>query len=99
MKTERFRVSRDSPSLYITPVSQYRLAVFRTDPIKAITCDAIVQARQSCGFLILAYVLMPDHLHLLTDSPRQPSEVLRYVKGTIAHDVIGYLKRQGHQTS
>ena len=33
---------------------------------------------------------MPDHLH---------SEVLRFVKGSIAHDVIEYLKTHGHDAS
>ena len=95
MNADRFQVSRDSPSLYITAVPTSRLPVFRTDPIKIITCRAVDRARRSCGFRLLAYVVMPDHLHLLTDSPGAASEVLRYVKGTIAHDVIGYLKRQG----
>ena len=99
MNADRFRVSRDSPSLYITAVPTNRLPVFRTDPIKIITCRAVDRARRSCGFRLLAYVVMPDHLHLLTDSPGAASEVLRYVKGTIAHDVIGYLKRQGYEGS
>ena len=56
MTTRRFRVSRDTPSLYITAAAKDRLPVFQTDPIKAITCQGINQARQSCGFLLLAYV-------------------------------------------
>ena len=69
MNADRFRVSRDSPSLYITAVPTNRLPVFRTDPIKIITCRAVDRARRSCGFRLLAYVVMPDRLHLLTDSP------------------------------
>jgi putative transposase len=99
MKAERFRVSRDTPSLYITAVANDRLPVFRTDPLKAIACEALDQARHSCGFLLLAYVLMPDHIHLLTDSPRPASEVLRYIKGTIAHRVIEHLKQEHHEES
>lgn len=99
MTTRRFRVSRDSRSLYTTAVAKDRLPVFQTDPIKAITCQGINQARQSCGFLLLAYVLMPDHLHLLIDNLRQASVMLRYIKGTIAHEVIKYLKRQGYEQS
>jgi putative transposase len=80
-------------------VPNNRLPVFRTGPIKIIACQAIDQARHSCGFRLLAYVVMPDHLHLLTDSPRPASDVVRYIKGTIAHDVIEHLKRQGHEGS
>jgi putative transposase len=99
INNEKFRVSRDRPCLYMTAVAKDRLPVFRTDNIKIITCQAIDQARSSCGFLVLAYVLMPNHLHLVTDGPRQPSEVLRFVKGTIAHDVLEYLKQRRHQES
>ncbi|MGH9428248.1 MAG: REP-associated tyrosine transposase [Terriglobia bacterium] len=99
MNSERFRVSRDTPSFYITAVAKHRLPVFRTDPIKAVTCQALDRARKSSGVLLFAYVVMPDHLHLLTDSPRPASDVLRYIKGTIAHEVIEYLKQQRHEES
>jgi putative transposase len=99
MKAKNFRISRDTLSLFITAVAKDRLPVFRTEAVKAITCQAIDQARHSCEFLLLAYVLMPDHLHLLTDSPRLPSEVLRHLKGTIAHDVLEYLKQLGYHES
>ena len=96
---EKFRISKDTPSLYLTAVAKDRLPVFQTDAIKTITCQAMDEARVSCGLLLFAYVIMPDHLHLLTDSPRPPSEVLRYVKGTIAHRVIEYLKEKGYEGS
>jgi REP element-mobilizing transposase RayT len=95
-----FRISKDSQALYITAVTKDRLPVFQTDTLKVITCEAINEARNSCGFLLFAYVIMPDHLHLLTDNPRsKPSEVLRYIKGTIAHRVIEHLKEKNHESS
>jgi len=79
-----FTISKDSQALYITAVAKDRLPIFQTDAIKTVTCQAIDEARTSCGFLLFAYVIMPDHMHLLTDSPRRkPSEVLRYIKGTV----------------
>jgi len=99
MNTKKFRISRDTPSLFITVVAKDRLPVFRTEAVKAITCQAIDHARHSCEFLVLGYVLMPDHLHLLTDNSRAPSEILRHVKGTTAHNVLEYLKQQGYQES
>jgi REP element-mobilizing transposase RayT len=51
------------------------------------------------GFLLFAYVLMPDHLHLLTDAPLKPSEVLQYIKGIVGHRVINYLKAQNYENS
>jgi REP element-mobilizing transposase RayT len=95
-----FRISKDSQALYITAVTKDRLPVFQTDTLKVITCEAINEARNSYGFLLFAYVIMPDHLHLLTDNPRsKPSEVLRYIKGTIAHRVIEHLKEKNHESS
>ena len=94
-----FTVSKNNVCLYITAVAKDRLPVFQTDAIKKVTCAAIAEARSSCGFLLFAYVIMPDHIHLLTDGPRKPSEVLRYLKGTSAHRVIEYLKEKGYESS
>jgi putative transposase len=94
-----FTVSKDTQALYITAVAKDRLPIFQSEAIKKITCAAIDEARTSCGFLLFAYVIMPDHLHILTDSPRKPSEVLRYIKGIISHRIISYLKENGFESS
>jgi putative transposase len=94
-----YRISADTPSLFITAVGKDRLPVFRTDALKQIACAAIDEARTSCQFLLFAYVLMPDHIHLLTDAPKKPSEVLRYIKGIMGHRVIAHLKEQNYQSS
>jgi hypothetical protein len=60
MNADRFRVSRDSPSLYITALPNNRLPVFQTDPIKMITCRAVDRARRSCGFRLLAYKILAE---------------------------------------
>jgi|SRR5437762_14376046 len=64
----KFQVSRDSRALYITVVAKDRLPVFNTNAVKLVTYRAIDEARKSGGFLLFAYVIKPDHLHLLTDS-------------------------------
>lgn|SRR5574341_76860 len=85
-------ITIDPPALFITAVAKDRLPVFRTDAIKMITCAAIDEARTSAGFLLFAYVLMPDHMHVLTDNPHKPSKVLQFIKGIVGHRVIRYLK-------
>jgi len=72
MVSVRLTISKDDPCLFITAVANNRLPVFQTDAIKLVSCKAIDEARTSCGFLLFAYVIMPDHLHLLTDRPREP---------------------------
>ena len=70
----KFQISRDSQALYITVVAKDRLPIFKSDAIKLITCRALDEARNSGGFLIFAYVIMPDHLHLITDCPKSSAE-------------------------
>ena len=95
----RFMISQDSPSLYITVVTKNRLPVFRTDHMKQVLCSAINEARNSGRFLLFAYVIMIDHLHLLTSRPSTTSDVLRVLKGISARRVIDYLKENGHVQS
>src|SRR5437667_5945972 len=92
-------ISRDTPAFYLTAVAKDRLPVFRTDTIKLITCAALDEARKSGGFSIYAYVIMPDHLHALTDSALKPSKILQYINGIISRRVIDHLKERGHNAS
>jgi putative transposase len=92
-------ISRDTPALYLTAVAKNRLPIFRTDTIKLITCTALNEARNSGGFSIYAYVIMPDHLHAITDALLTPSKVLQYINGIISRRVIDHLKARGHNAS
>ena len=62
----RFLISHDSPVLYITLVTNQRLPVFRTAKLRELACRAIDEARKTAGFLLFGYVIMIDHLHVLT---------------------------------
>jgi REP element-mobilizing transposase RayT len=95
----RFLISQDSPALYITIVTKDRLPVFRTDHMKDLLCLAIDEARRSAGFLLFAYVIMLDHLHILTSRPSTTSNVLRVLKGITARRVIDYLREHRHLSS
>ena len=92
-------ISRDNPCLSITSVAHDRLPVFRTDALKKIVCSALDEARHSGGFAIFAYVIMPDHLHIITDGARKVSDTLRFLNGISSHRVIGYLKEKNLTTS
>jgi REP-associated tyrosine transposase len=92
-------ISRDTTALYLTCVAKDRLPVFRTDAIKVITCAALDEARASGGFSIYAYVVMPDHLHAITDSVLSPATILQYINGIISRRVIDHLKEHGHNSS
>ncbi len=86
------QISRDNPFYYLTSVAHHRLPIFRTDDVKNIVCNAWNEARKSGEILIFAYVIMPDHVHLITDSNREISDVLRFTNGISAKRVLDYLK-------
>jgi REP element-mobilizing transposase RayT len=94
-----FKISPGSPAYYLTSVTKDRLPVFRSEKIKTIAAKALDEARNSGGFLILAYVIMPDHLHLVTDSSKKPEAILGYVNGIVARRVINFLKEHGYESS
>jgi REP element-mobilizing transposase RayT len=94
-----FQVSRDNPAYYLTSVAHDRLPIFRTDAIKQIIAAAFDEARRSAGILIFAYVIMPDHTHILTDNARTMKDTLRFLNGISAKRVIHYLKENDHEDS
>ena len=95
--THRYLISQDSPALYITIVTKDRLPVFRKDDLKQVLCQAINEARRA--FLLFAYVIMVDHLHLLTSRASGTADVLRVLKGITARRVIDYLREKNHSRS
>ena len=93
------KISRDNPCYYLTSVAHKRLPVFQTDKIKQITANALDEARKSGDFLIFAYVIMPDHIHLITDGTKKSADVLRFTNGITARRVINFLKENNFENS
>src|SRR5215510_2420360 len=92
-----YLISQDTPALYITLVTNDRLPVFRTDNMKEVLCRALNGARKH--FLLFAYVIMIDHLHVLTSRPKATADVLRALKGLTARRVIDYLRENNYAKS
>ena len=49
--------------------------------------------------MIFAYVIMPDHFHLITDGENKAAKVLQFANGIISRRVIDFLKAHGHKSS
>lgn len=92
-------ISKDNVLYFITAVTIHRLPVFQTKALRRVLAQAFNEARVSGTFKIFAYVLMPDHYHIITDNTRKAAEVLRYLNGTSARRVIDHLKAHGHEMS
>jgi putative transposase len=63
-------------------------------------CQVLDQARTECGFQLWAYVLMPEHVHVLAypgDAAQRMSRFLQAVKEPVARKAIRSLKRTAHQ--
>ena len=93
------QITRDKPCYYLTSVTHDRLPIFQKDLIKQIVCDALNEARKSSEILIFAYVIMPDHSHIVTDGHRGISDVLRFTNGIAAKRVLDYLKENEFESS
>ena len=57
------------------------------------------EARSSGGFLIFAYCILSDHVHILADGARPPSKVMQYLNGIASRRIIDFLKTHGHTSS
>ena len=51
------------------------------------------------GFAIYAYVIMPDHLHVISDSARTSANTLRFINGIVGRRVIDHLKEKNYESS
>ncbi|HRI03038.1 MAG TPA: transposase [Pyrinomonadaceae bacterium] len=94
-----FKISRTTPAYYFTSVAHHRLPIFQTDRLKQVLCNAFDEVRRNHQILILAYVIMLDHVHLLIYSEKEMSEALRLINGVSARRVIQYLKENGFENS
>ena len=94
LMAHRYLISQDSPVLYITVVTNNRLPVFQKDAMKDVLCRALDEARKH--FLLFAYVIMVDHVHLLTSRPSTTSDLLRILKGLTARRVIDHLRENNY---
>lgn len=94
-----FRISRTTPAYYFTSVTHKRLPIFRLDQLKQVLCDALSEVRAKHGIMMLAYVIMPDHVHLLVYSDKAMSDAIRLVNGVAARRLIQYLTENGHERS
>ncbi len=90
-RTHRVRVEHTNHLRFLTFSCFQRLALFKNDAIKDAFVDHLGAAREKHRFHLIAWVVMPEHVHLLL-WPRLPeapvSAILRTLKQRFAQQVI-----------
>ena len=85
---------------YITSTFTNWIPLFRYETIRRTVCEEIIRALAECGGHISAYVIMPDHLHLLAYLPE--SGILhRFCKlwrGRSARRITTLLTEKGYES-
>jgi putative transposase len=94
---EKRRVRYNEPGepreLTFSCYNQY--AFLSRDRTREWLCEALDKARAECGFQLWAYVIMPEHVHLLVcpgDFPEKMSRFLQVVEEPVARKAIRYLE-------
>ena len=91
LRKTRRRFENPAEARFLTFSCYRRLRLFDNDRIKDAFLDELARAREATGFLLLGYVVMPEHVHAVV-APKLPDapipRVLRVLKGPFAHRVL-----------
>ncbi len=94
----KFRRSHNDPGVAheLTFTCYKRYPLLNADRSRQWLLDALKRAQRRWDFELWAYVIMPDHVHLLI-CPRQVdyqlSSILRAIKQPVAQQAVSYLHR------
>ena len=82
---------------YITGTFTEWLPLFRREDVRGMVCEEITKTLEEQRAWLSAFVLMPDHLHLLTYLPEQGilHEFCKRWRGRSAIRILATLKAQG----
>ncbi len=72
-----------------------RLPLLNTIQARSLFVHALGEIRERYKFLLVGYVVMPDHVHLLISEPAKgtPSVVLKVLKQRVSRDLRGSKRR------
>lgn len=85
---------------YITAVTFDRVPVFRSENCCQFFIDNLVEIKEKHPFKLVAYVIMPDHVHLILNPLEcDISKILMKIKGKSAKLIIDWLKENNYKSS
>lgn len=95
-RRHRVRIEHPNHVRFLTFSCQDRLPLLRNDAIKGLFVEHVARARVKHGFHLIAWVVMPEHAHLLLwpHLPRSPVPlILRSLKQGFAQEVLARWQR------
>ena len=81
---------------FITCSCYHRIPWLNSARRRDLFLSIMEETRQRCRFVVLGYVVMPEHFHLLISEPQQgdPSRVMQLVKQLYAQRVLRRVRRK-----
>ena len=85
---------------FITSSCYARRPLLGTPSRRNLFLQILEQTRLRYSFVVVGYVVMPEHIHLLISEPDQgtPSTIMQVLKHRFARRVLGDLRRRGNQS-
>ena len=100
LEKRRRRIAEPNQPRELTFSCYRRYAFLGRDRTREWFREALTEARSKFNFQLWAYVLMPDHVHLLVnpgDAPENMSRFLQALKEPVARQAIGHMKSNAPQ--
>ena len=78
------------PLHFITASCYRRRALLGTSPRRDVFLRILEEVRQRYGFVVVGYVVMPEHIHLLISEPERgdPSKAMQVLKQRVARRLL-----------
>ena len=92
------RIEEPNHARFLTFSCRHRLPLFANAWTKDVFIEQLILARERMGFHLIAYVVMPEHVHLIIwpKLPESPaSTVLHRLKRNAAKEVVGRWRENG----
>jgi putative transposase len=79
---------------YVTTSCYHRRAWFASEANRDLFVEVLEQVRRRYHFVVVGYVVMPEHVHLLLSKPERsnPSVVMQAIKQGFARRLLGRLR-------
>jgi len=94
---KRFKISNEETSFYYATCTIIAwIPIFQGEPYFQMIINSLNYCRMHKGLLLLGYVIMPSHLHLITsnDSNTTLSEIMRYFKAYTSRKIREQLEQE-----